>query len=880
MAAAKRPRGVVAALGVTGVALGAVVVATSAQSAAPQPATTIGFTQVIKPILERSCLSCHGATLQLSKLDLRTRDSALRGGVRGPALIPGKAEQSLLYRTIAHLDAVKMPLQRDQLAPEEIAAVKSWIDQGAAWETTADPGLPAAAPMPDEMPLTPEQRNYWAFQRPLQEPPPSGAHSDLTGAIDRFLDAERRDRNLRVASRADKRTLVRRAYLDLLGLPPTPAQVDAFVLDQSPQAWERLVDTLLASPHYGERYGRHWLDVARYADSAGFEYDTPRANAWRYRDYVIESFNNDKPYDRFILEQLAGDEVDDRSFDTLIATGFLRAGPRVLFREKDNPERRFDYLDEILGTIGKGMLGLTVNCARCHNHKFDPISQKDYYSLQASIFGYVETEVPMAPRAEAEAFLAKSAAIDAALAKLRAEVDGIERPHRTRLELEQIKLRYPEHIFNAASKSEADRTPGEKLLATQIFAAVSVPGAAVDKSLTPAEAARKKTLRDEIAALDASRPPRPPMIEIATDGDYRFSPLGEGDEVVSCPKCRIPPSFPGSYLHKDGKYEVPPSYFLIRGDPESRGAPMPPGYIAMATYGNPPTVMPRPDGNTSGRRLALAHWIASRQNPLTARVIVNRLWQKHFGRGIVATLENFGRMGEPPTHRALLDWLAVEFMNQGWSIKRINKLMMMSDAYQMASDYDDASSRAIDPQNHYLWRFRPQRLEAEVIRDSILAVAGNLNLKFGGEPIFPFIAPDILSGQFRGKWQNTPEGPESWRRSVYVYRRRSLPYPMFDTFDHPDMNVTAGARNVSTVPTQALTLLNNTFVVAQAKHFAERVRSQASAPRAQVDLAFRIALGRPATGAELAVGIGLIQRQSLDSLTHVVTNLDEFVYMR
>jgi hypothetical protein len=306
---------------------------------------------------------------------------------------------------------------------------------------------------------------------------------------------------------------------------------------------------------------------------------------------------------------------------------------------------------------------------------------------------------------------------------------------------------------------------------------------------------------------------------------------------------------------------------------------MTPGFIDVITYGNPPTELPRPDGRTSGRRLALAQWIASPQNPMTARVIVNRLWQKHFGRGIVATLENFGKMGEPPTHQDLLDWIAVD-LTKDWSLKRITKLMMMSEAYQMASAFNEPSDAANDPDNRYLWRFRPQRLEAEIVRDNMLAVGGNLNLEVGGEPIFPFIAKDVLAGQYRGKWINTPEGPAAWRRGVYVYQRRSLPYPMFDTFDHPDMNVTAGARHVSTVPTQALTLLNNPFVLSEAAFFAARIRQQASEPASQVDLAYRIALARPATKEEIAIGTRLIASQSLDSFAHVVMNLDEFLYIR
>jgi hypothetical protein len=319
---------------------------------------------------------------------------------------------------------------------------------------------------------------------------------------------------------------------------------------------------------------------------------------------------------------------------------------------------------------------------------------------------------------------------------------------------------------------------------------------------------------------------------------------------------------------------------LIRGDVESHGSQMKPGFIEVITYGNPPTEIPRPDGHTSGRRLALAQWIASPQNPMTARVIVNRLWQKHFGRGIVATLDNFGKMGEPPTHQDLLDWMAVELTKGGWTLKRINKMMMMSEAYRMASAFSDDTDAKNDPDNLYLWRFHPQRLDAEIVRDSMLAVGGNINLEIGGEPIFPYIPKEILAGQYRGKWVNTPEGPAAWRRGVYVYQRRSLPYPMFDTFDHPDMNVTSGARHVSTVPTQALTLLNNPFVLNEAALFAARVKQQASDPASQVDLAYRMALARPATPAEVAIGTDLIARQSLDAFAHVVLNLDEFLYMR
>jgi mono/diheme cytochrome c family protein len=855
-----------------------------AQSPAPPADSQISFERDVRPILEKNCLSCHGETMQ-GRFDLRSRESALKGGARGSDIVPRDAEASRLYRRVAGLERPSMPAQAAPLPPEHIASIKKWIEAGAPWDatTTLASSAPSAAALAaiETRAIAPDERNYWAFQLPVKAPLPVVADKTLTNPIDRFLESARRERGLTSAPRADRHTLVRRAYLDLLGLPPTPAQVDAFLADRSPDAWERLIDTLLASPHYGERYGRMWLDVARYADSAGFEYDMHRPNAWRYRDYVINAFNADKPYDRFLVEQIAGDEMDGKTNDSLIATGFLRMGPRVLFREKDNPERRYDYLDEMIGTIGKGTLGLTVNCARCHHHKFDPISQKDYYSIEASLFGYVETEVPLAPKAEADAYLAKNAEIAAKIAEIRGEIARLEKPFRDALQLDQIKRQFPDDIVRVVLKAERERTPGEALLAAQVLRAATVSGTRVDRVLPPVEASRKKELNAQIAALEKQRPAPLPMAEIVTDGDYRSSPLGEGDDTVSCPKCRIPVPGAGPFLHTGpGRYEAPPSYFLIRGDVENHGSLMKPGFIEVITFGNPPTEIPRPDGQTSGRRLALAQWIASPQNPMTARVIVNRLWQKHFGRGIVATLENFGKMGERPTHQALLDWMAVDLVANGWSLKKISKLMMMSAAYQMASTFDDSADVKADPENVYLWRFRPQRLEAEIVRDSMLAAGGNINLEVGGEPIFPFLPKDILVGQYRGKWVNTPEGPAAWRRGVYVYQRRSLPYPMFDTFDHPDMNVTAGARHVSTVPTQALTLLNNPFVLSQADFLAARIRNEASSPEAQVQLGYRIALARPATTTEVAIGVDLIAKQSLASFAHVLLNLDEFLYMR
>ena len=841
---------------------------------------TVTFTDHIRPIMERSCWNCHGEAAQLSELDLRSRESSMAGGTRGPALVPGHAEESRLYRVVAGLDDPLMPMSGTPLSEREVAAIRTWIDDGAHWDAAGATSAAEALAVLENSELPAGARDYWAFQLPEETPVPSSDTFDHP--VDRFLDQLRRDAGVTAAPRADKLTLLRRAYLDLTGLPPTLAQTDEFLADTERGAWERLIDRLLDSPQYGVRWGRHWLDVARYADSTGFEMDYRRANAWRYRDYVINAFNQDKPYNQFLREQIAGDELDHTTDETRIATGFLRAGPRVNYREKDTPDRRYDYLDDVLATLGRGVLGMTVHCARCHDHKFDPILQKDYYSLQASIFGYVEVDWPLLDRVELAQYLAANAKVDSRQQPLEDQVAAIEGPYRERLRLQIIKERFPENVQKAAMKPESERTPGEQLLVTQVLS-VSPPSARLEEALSSEDRQKLVDLRVQIEALEDERPPEPAMAEIVTDGDYRFAPDGPGDEVIGCPECRIPPEEPGTFLHEEGwpAYETPPNYLLISGDPQSPGSQMSPGFLTVATNGDPPTVIPRPDGRTSGRRLALAEWIASRDNPLTARVIVNRIWHHHLGRGIVRTLDNLGVMGDAPTHPELLDWLAVEFMDRGWSIKEMHRLLMTSEAYRMTASYDDDASSTADPENQLLWRYRPQRLEAEVLRDSIMAASEALDLTLSGPPVFPFIPERILASQKNGVWDNQPDGPAVWRRSAYVYRRRALSYPFFETFDLPDQNQTAGARNVSSVATQALTLLNNESVLRQAELFAERLAASAPGDLArQVDLAYRIALTRSPRPEEAEVARALVTDQSLEALTHILFNLNEFRYMR
>ncbi len=846
--------------------------------AAPAEVAPVSFTKEIKPILEAQCVKCHGSAMQMAKLDLSTRAAAIKGGERGPSIVPGNGAQSPFYKRIAGIDKPAMPMG-GKLTGTEVAAIKNWIDQGAAWDGTI--GTPDAAKSGpkenDELP--PNARQYWAFQKPVKADPPKVEARWSGNPIDAFLKSELDKRGLKPAPRADARTLARRAYLDLTGLPPTPEQARAFANDPSPAAWSNLIEQLLASPQYGERWGRHWLDVARYADSNGYEHDFDRPNAWRYRDYVIRSFNKDTPYDRFLTEQLAGDELDEDNYDNLIATGFLRSYAKVGFREKDNPHYRYDYLDDMIATLGRGVMGLTVHCARCHDHKFDPILQKDYYRLQTTLFSYVEVDHPLVPRDQAREWRKKNDEIVAKTAPLKLRVREVEEPYRQQL----LKVKYkkfPENIQEAINTPEEKRTAGQVLLANQIIRTTSVSSAEIAKFLKPEEKIEIDRVNAEIAALEKQRPAPIPQAMGITDGDYRFAPDGAGDEPAPGKGVKKE-AVDGTFLHEGSDaYVAPPAHFLYGGDIYSKGSVMQPGFVKVANTWNAPVATPPANGHTSGRRLALAKWLFSPENPMTARVAVNRIWHHHFGRGIVPTLDNFGKNGDKPTHPELLDWLAVEFRERGWSIKQMHRLMMTSAAYQMASGFAEDGNVAKDTDNVYLWRFRPQRLEAEAVRDSILYVAGSLDAKAGGPAVFPSLKEETLASMKYGIW-NRQEESESWRRSVYVYRKRGLPFPFFEVFDLPDQTQTCGRRNVSTVPTQALTLLNNDFVLTQSRLFAGRVRKLSPGdPGEQLSLAYELALSRAPDENERALGLEFLNRNKLEDLAHVLLNLSEFVYLR
>jgi hypothetical protein len=834
--------------------------------------------------------------------DLSNEAALLKGGQKGVAIVRGDAANSPLFKRLTGAEQPAMPLGA-RLSDADIDTIQRWINAGAPWEggSIGAPAAHASAPAQPQLKekeFTDADRQWWAFQKPVRPAIPKlGDANGNVHPIDAFLKAAREEKGLEAAPAADRRTLIRRAYLDLTGLVPPAEAVEEFVRDLSPDAWERQIDRLLASPHYGERWARHWLDVARYADSWGHIHDDDNANAWRYRDYVIAAFNQDKPYDQFIREQLAGDELDEVTYDSLIATGFHRIAPRVLFREKQNPHYRYDYLNDMIATTSRAFLGLTVACARCHDHKFDPISQMDYYRMAAVFFPYIDYDHPLVPAEEAAAYEARKEEIESRMRPLRDAIREIEEPYREAAFQERLKT-FPEDVQIAVNTPESQRTPGQKLLAEQVL---SVRDAGGRRRLEMSEADREKVakLNEQIRELRKQMPAPLPVAAGIRDGDYRFTPDGPGDTPVPGTTAkRIQVDFEGSFVPQAGKpYNPPPLYYPPIVKPEE-GQLIEPGFLSILSGGGPAGIPPLQNGRlSSGRRRALADWLASPENPLTARVMINRIWLHHFGRGIVNTPSNFGRMGGQPSHPELLDWLATEFVRQKWSIKAMHRLIMTSQAYQMDAGFMRGVNTEKDPDNIYLWRFPMHRVEAEVVRDLILSTSGQLNPEAGGPPFFPALPAAVREEIKRvGRWELTKEEPSTWRRSIYSYWKRARKHPMFEVFDQPDTMVSCAQRTTTTVPTQALTLLNNEFSLLQSQHFAARVRAAAGdSAESQVKTAYEIALSRDPKPAEMADNLAFLKERqahhaakpagaanllALTDLCNVILNLNEFIYVQ
>jgi cytochrome c553 len=810
-------------------------------------------------VLQKNCFPCHGAA-RTSGLDLRTSESALAGGAHGAVIVPSDPTQSKLYKALTHEAEPAMPPGK-KLSDDDIETVRIWIEAGAPYPKLdakeADATAKVAMAKFEERPITPEERNYWAFRpvRPVAPPKVAEAKWNVN-PIDAFVLASMKAKGLKPSPPADRRMLVRRAYLDLTGLPPDPQEVEAFLKDTSPDAWPKLVDKLLASPQYGERWARHWLDLVRYADSDGFEFDRDRSEAWRYRDWVVKAFNDDKPYDRFVQEQLSGDEYvtketpADSARELMIATGYLRLGPSG----GGGGERgKQDSLDDIISTTSMVFMGVTVGCARCHNHKFDPIPQKDYYRMQAVFYSTRPNSFALVSAEEVAKNRAETNRIIELQRPFRKAKASLEEPYRKRLVDEAI-AQLPEYM-QAAWKTPAEkRSPGQKLNVQQI----------------------QKTLNDDTLAHKIDEP----MIVSLMMDEERKKHQELNDEIEKLENQK-PGSYPVAMATTDSGREPVPSYFLQRGILDAKGSVMSPGVLTVASARE--HTFPAPDGEakTTWRRRGFGEWLVAPENPLTARVMVNRLWQHHFGEGIVRTPSNFGKMGEAPSHPELLDWLANEFIARGWSMKAMHRMMMNSQLYQMSSN-DNQADLAIDPDNRFFWRMPRERMEAEVLRDQILAVAGTLNRKLGGPCMHPYIAPDIVQGSSHRVWLGKPDDdPSTWRRSLYVFSKRSIRYPMFEAYDQPNLINTCDRRNRSTIAPQALLLMNNNFVLTQSRLFAERLHKEAgNDPGAQVEKAFLLALGRPATVFEKARSVEFLSGapERLAEFCQAMFNLNEFAY--
>jgi len=770
------------------------------------------FEKRIRPLLARHCYDCHGEVTQENELRLDEAAGLFRGGVSGKAIAPGEPGQSLLIAAVRHTaDDLRMPPE-EKLTDGEVADLVRWVELGAP-HPSGSGNVPQSEP--DDWAA---RREHWAFQ-PIADPPlpPVNDHQWCRTPIDHFILARLEERELPPAEQADRRTLIRRATYDLTGLPPTPAEIEAFLHDDSPNAFARVVDRLLASPRYGERWGRHWLDVVRYADSNGLDENLAHGNAWRYRDWVIDSLNKDLPLDRFIRQQLAGDllpaaDAEERNRH-LIATGFLSLGPKVL-AEVDERKMEMDIIDEQIDTVGRAFLGLSLGCARCHDHKFDPVSQRDYYALS----GVFKSTHSM------DSFT------------------KIARWHEHELHSEAYERAKAEHEEQlAASRAKLDALVAEATakLQRELGEAAALP-AKPEESFSAETCDRLKQLREQIAAVE-KQAPQPPTAMGVRDG----KPV---DVAV----------------HLRGSHQT-------LGEVAARSIPR--GFVGED---------PIPVADDQSGRLALANWITSSDHPFTARVIVNRVWRWHFGRGLVETTDNFGRTGAEPSHSALLDHLAVQF-SRDWSLKNLHRRIMLSAVYQ-SSDLGSPELTAADPENRLLGRFSIRRLEAEEIRDSMLLVSGSLDLEAGGPAL------NVENREFifdHTSQDNTSY--ENHRRSVYLPVVRNHLYEAFTLFDYTDASVARSNRPTSTVASQALYLMNSDFVVEASRKLAERVKREAGDDASdQIRLLYRLAYGRDTTDEELSVAKSLLttpsnpddESESLPLLCQTALISNEFFYIR
>jgi hypothetical protein len=815
----------------------------SARSAAEKKPAAFTAEQVrfyekqVVPVLKEHCWKCHTGKKPRGGLRLDSRPAVLAGGDLGPAVLLGKVQESPLIKAIHYRGNLEMP-PSGKLPPDKIAVLTRWVEMGLPFS----PGKEVVkAPDHTKGKITDADRAWWAY-RPLTRPafPKVKDPSWARNPIDHFVLAKLEEKGLAPVGPAGRVALARRAYYDLMGLPPAPEEVDAFVADARPDAYERLIDKLLASPGYGEKWGRHWLDLVRFAETNGYERDGPKPFAWRFRDYVIKSLNADKPYDRFAREQLAGDEMPGDDPEAVIATGFYRLG--LWDDEPADPEQaRADEIDDWVSTTAQVFLGMTVGCARCHDHKKDPVPQADYYRLAAFFADVQHFSNTRDPRSATNL-------TDISPPAERRKYEGeLRRREARRAELAEAMRKIEDEAIR--------RMPAEDQRAAE-----GIDRPQVLRKLKPYlkadEARAYSRLRAERARLE------------------RFPTVGR-ELALSVNNCLARPLA---------------THVMVRGNPHALGAKVEPGFPSVFRLPEPVVPAPAEGARSSGRRTALATWMASKDNPLTARVLANRLWQFHFGRGIVPTASDFGKLGEPPTHPELLDWLACELRSGGWTLKRLHRLILTSSAYRLSSR-GRPEALAKDPANNWLWRFPMRRLTAEEVRDGMLAVSGQLNRRMAGPGVYPTIPPEVLAGQSRpGEgWGKSPL-EERARRSVYVHVKRSLIVPILQTHDLADTDSSCAVRHTTTVPTQALGLLNGDFSNEQAAALAGRLRGEAPGDlAAQVRRAIRLTTGRVPGPDEVNKDVAFVRRlgaeSSLDDAAALAAycllalNSNEFMYL-
>ncbi len=914
------------------------------------PAATrpVDFARDIQPIFAKSCVSCHGAEKRKADYRLDSPAAALKGGeTYAPAIKPGDSAGSPLIHLVAGLvpDSL-MPAKGDPLTAEQIGLLRGWIDQGAQWSKETREEIDPI-------------KSHWSFQ-PVKRPAvPAPAHrkSPSPNPVDAFLAAKLAESKLTPSREADRVTLIRRLYFVMLGMPPTPEEVAAFVADKKPQAFERLVDKVLDDTRYGERWGRHWLDVIRFAESNGFETNRERPNGWRFRDYVIAAFNHDKPYNQFVREQIAGDALG-----VDVATGFLVGGPVDIVGSPDivlTSQQRADEIDDMVGTTGTAFLGLTIGCARCHSHKFDPISHREYYSMAAVFSGvkHGERALPLPKERKEETvkldarikeletqlarFMAKpvtaSVATNHTAKVLRPAVNAV----RNEEVLAPVEAKFVRFTIAAATGAEPcidelEVWAGESNVAlatngAKATASGSIAGYEIHKlehlndgrtgnsrswianesgrgwvQLEFAKAERIERIvwgrdrdgqfKDRLAttyrieaalatndwklvASSADREPFKSKTEKPAGPLYRFddTPLAEAEQgkqwLAELEKTRKQRAeLAKSPMVYAGNFSQPGStYRLHRGDPMQKRETVPPGTLAVF---NPLTLATNTPEQQ--RRLQLADWIASPENPLTPRVIVNRIWQHHFGFGLVTTPNDFGKNGVKPTHAELLDWMASELVANGWSLKKLQRQILTSATWRQSSAPRDEALK-VDAGSRLLWRFPPRRLEAEGIRDSILAVSGNLDRTAGGPSFF---LHDVDRENVYHYHPKEKFGPAETRRMVYAFKVRMEQDGIFGSFDCPDGSLVMPKRSVSTTPLQALNLFNSRFVLDQSETFAARLRKEAGADEgAQVQRAWQLAFNRPPNRTETREAVAFAKAEGLPALCRAVLNANEFLFI-